>query len=209
MTGRYGDAMSDTRAAGGGETAFRRATEEDAYALAREMFLAGERVDMQTLAAQLGISRATLHRWVQTRENLLDHVLGRLAVEYFAMGRAEASGTPDDVLCVTVGAIADAALGSDAIRGFVEREPELALRLMLNDRSRVRRQLVRDMRALVAEVLPDEAAALDGFADAAIEVGLALLWPYLVAGDQPTGRHLTDVTRTLLAGTRAGAPPQG
>lgn len=195
--------MSETR------PVFRRATEEDAYALARETFLAGERVDMQTLASRLGISRTTLHRWVQTRENLLDHVLGRLAVEYFAMGRERAVGAPDDVICGTTGAVADAALESDAIRGFVEREPELALRLMLNDRSRVRRQLVTDMRALVAEVLPDEAAALDGFAEAAIEVGLALLWPYLVAGDKPTGRHITQVTRTLLAGTRAGAPPQG
>lgn len=189
--------------------AFRRATAEDAYLLARETFLAGERVDLRALASHLGVSRATVHRWVQTRENLLDHVLGDLAVEYFAMGRAQASGEPDDIICVTTGAIADAALASDAIRGFVEREPEIALRLMLNERSRVRRQLVRDMRALVREVLPGEEASLDGFAEAAIEVGLALLWPYLVAGDKPTGRHITDVTRTLLAGTRAGAPPQG
>lgn len=183
--------------------------EADAYRLARETFLAGERVDLQALAPRLGISRATLHRWVQTRENVLDHVLGELAAEFFTLGVARATGRGDELICTAIGAIADAALASDALLGFVEREPELALRLMLSDRGRVRRRLVEDLRGLVAEEMPGDADALDGFVRAAVEVGLALLWPYLVAGEQPTGSHIADVTRTLLVGARSGALAQG
>ena len=55
-----------------------RATEADAVRLARVTFERNERVDMNTLASELGIGRATLYRWVDTREDLLDRVLGEL-----------------------------------------------------------------------------------------------------------------------------------
>src|SRR3954466_5145539 len=83
------------------QVTFRRATAQDACDLARETFLADERVDMQTLATQLGIARATLHRWGQTRDPLLDRVLGGLAGEFLAISRAKASGAPDDVIVDT------------------------------------------------------------------------------------------------------------
>ena len=40
----------------------------DALREGRRWFLAGQRVDMSELAAALGISRATLYRWVGDRE---------------------------------------------------------------------------------------------------------------------------------------------
>lgn len=189
----------------GRPVAFRRATEADAYASALATFLAGERVDMQTLATDLGISRATLHRWVQTREALLDRVLGELAEQYFSQARsAAAAGSPDDVIVGAVVGLADATIASPAISGFVQREPELALRLMLRDTASVRRYLADGLRALVAEVLPEEADALEGFVGAMVQVGLLLVWPTLVAGDQPSGQRVGELCRALLAGARAG-----
>lgn len=188
----------------GGPVAFRRATEADAYERARATFLAGERVDMQTLATELGISRATLHRWVQTREALLDRVLGDLAAEYFTRARAQAVGSPDEIVVGAVEGIAAATISSAAISGFVRREPELALRLMLGHAARVRRVLAEELRSLLAEVLPEEASSLEGFADATVQVGLLLTWPTLIAGDQPSGERVGEICRALLAGARAG-----
>lgn len=189
----------------GRPAAFRRATEADAYASARATFLAGERVDMQTLAIELGISRATLHRWVQTREVLLDRVLGELAEEYFAQARdAATAASPDEAVVGAVVGIANATIASEAISGFVRREPELALRLMLRDTASVRRGLAGGLRSLVAEVLPEEADELRGFVDAMVQVGLLLVWPTLVAGDQPSGARVGELCRALLAGARAG-----
>src|SRR5687767_10164522 len=50
-----------------------------ATALARARFLAGERVDMNGLAADLGLHRTTLFRAVGGRDRLLGEVLWSLA----------------------------------------------------------------------------------------------------------------------------------
>src|SRR5215207_5843301 len=75
------------------EPLFRRPTRADALALARKQFLAGERVDMQILAARLNVGRTTLYRWVGDREQLLGEMLCELANELLARTAAQATGT--------------------------------------------------------------------------------------------------------------------
>jgi len=201
--------MSETETNTQPRTVFRRATAQDALDLARTTFLADERVDMQTLAAELGIARATLHRWVQTRENLLDRVLGDLAREFFELSRTSVHGQPDEVIAEVIKAIVTNTAGFQPIRGFVQREPELALRLLVGERSSVRRGLLEELQQLIVEILPDEAEQLRGYAEAMVPVGLALAWPTLVAGDEPSGERIATVSRALLAAARAGQLPAG
>lgn len=52
-----------------------RATPAEALAVARRHFLAGERLDMVDLAAELGVSRTTLYRWTGDRDRLLADVV--------------------------------------------------------------------------------------------------------------------------------------
>ena len=67
------------------------ATRQDALALARARFLAGERVDVQAIARELGLARATMHRWFGTREVLLGEMLAALGEERLrAIARAHA-----------------------------------------------------------------------------------------------------------------------
>src|SRR4051812_14343461 len=97
---------------------FPRATEKAAIQLARETFLANERVDMQTLASQLGIARATLHRWVHTRENLIDQVLGEIASEFFELAYAQARGKRDDRIVDATRVIVRLSAQFEPIRSF-------------------------------------------------------------------------------------------
>ena len=62
----------------------RRPKPRDAFDLAHATFRSGVRLEMGTLAAQLGISQPTLYRWVGTREQLLDTVLERITDETVA-----------------------------------------------------------------------------------------------------------------------------
>ena len=55
-----------------------RPTALDAFRHARRTFLAGDRVDMQALARTLNVDRATLYRWVGSREQLLAEILWSL-----------------------------------------------------------------------------------------------------------------------------------
>ena len=93
------------------------------------------------------------------------------------------------------------------LSGFVQREPELALRLLNGEGGSVRARLLDNIRRLVAEVLPEEAPRLEGFVVTLVQVGDALVWPALVAGDEPSGDEVAKVARALLAAARAGALP--
>ncbi|MCU0258803.1 MAG: QsdR family transcriptional regulator [Solirubrobacteraceae bacterium] len=188
---------------------FRRATEEDAVQLARETFLADERVDMNALAARLGISRATLHRWVHTRENLLDRVLGQLTDEFLAEGLVQARARPDDAIGALTLALVSATSGFPPLRGFAAREPELSLRLLLGAQGAVRRRAVAGVRTLLAEAYAEEAGALEGFAETVVEVVVALEWATLIAGEEPSAERIAGVVRALLAGARAGELTRG
>ncbi|MFC7655854.1 hypothetical protein ACFQV8_04290 [Pseudonocardia benzenivorans] len=50
-----------------------------AVRLARRAFVAGERIDLNRLSAELGVDRTTLFRWVGNRDQLIGTVLISLA----------------------------------------------------------------------------------------------------------------------------------
>jgi AcrR family transcriptional regulator len=183
---------------------FRKPTPQDAFELARATFVADERVDMQALTARLGVARTTLHRWVGTRESLLDRILGDLAVEFWDQARAEAQGEGEELVLDAVRRILGATARYEPARGFVAREPRLAMRLLAGDGYGVRRRSFECLSALVAQALPGEADRLGGFAQALVHVGTALEWSAIMAGDEPSGERLVDVARALLLAARAG-----
>ncbi len=69
------------------------ATREDVLALATDRFLSGERVDMQGIARELGLARATMHRWFGTRDVLLGEMLAQLAETRLALIQRERTGS--------------------------------------------------------------------------------------------------------------------
>ncbi len=178
---------------------------EDVLRLARETFLADERVDMQVLAAELGIGRATLYRWVEGREELLDHVLGDLAVQFFEASRAQVTTPdPDEALAETVRILVTTTSQLPAVRGFAAREPQLALRLVVGRRRAVRRRLIACFEQMTDALAGGEGGGLAGFSEAIVTVGLALVWPSLAVGDEPSGEEVAAIVRSLLVGARAG-----
>jgi AcrR family transcriptional regulator len=183
---------------------FRKPTPADAVELARATFTANERVDMQALTARLGVARTTLHRWVGTRESLLDHILGDLASEFWDLARAEAQGEGEELILDAVRRILGATARYEPARGFVQREPALAMRLLAGEQFSVRRRSLQCLSALVAEALPAEADGLGGFAEALVHVGTALEWSAIMAGDEPSPQRLVEVARSLLLAARAG-----
>ena len=110
---------------------FRRPKPADALNLAHAAFLDEARVEMGTLATQLGIAQPTLYRWVGTREELLDKVIGRLTDEFVAITMAEAQGDGDERVLDFVRRQMSATAGFQPGLTFISREPQLALRLVL------------------------------------------------------------------------------
>ena len=71
--------------------------------LARRRLAAGERLEMSSLAAELGVNRVTLYRWVGSRERLLVEVLWSMAESALRRVRSEVPAAPDRAVKVVIG----------------------------------------------------------------------------------------------------------
>lgn len=141
-----------------------RPTARDAFREARHIFLAGDRVDMRALAKNLQVDRATLYRWVGSREKLLTEILWSLISRTIETLRAETAGagpgTGAGAACQSpAAAVIDgtvrAVIANPGMQRFIEREGELALRLLTTRATGFEGRLI----ALIAEFFEAEAAA--------------------------------------------------
>ena len=102
-----------------------------AFRIARRRFLAGDRVEMQELASELGVSRATVFRWVGSRDDLLVEIIWSITDPTFRSALEQTTDlTGGRRVAAVMGAFAEATIASPPFMGFVQREPERALRLL-------------------------------------------------------------------------------
>lgn len=178
----------------------RRPRPEHGLELAQATFLAGERVEMGTLATQLDVSQATVYRWFGSRERLIEQVIDRIAREFIAASKAEAAGKGDERVLDFARKFMEITVTLEPVRAFVAREPQLALRLLLGDAGVVRATLRETLGEIIAETrTPDEAKALEREIDVLVEVGVALEWATFAIGDEPKIDHAIHIMSTILA----------
>src|SRR5436309_4838940 len=106
------------------------ATPLDALRLARERWLETGRIDMGDLAAELGISRATLYRWVGTRERLLGEVLWTFAEANWREALDGATGSGPDYVAEAIEHYLRSAAGFEPLLRFMAEDPEYALKVI-------------------------------------------------------------------------------
>jgi AcrR family transcriptional regulator len=106
------------------------ASQEDVLDAAMYRYLRGRRIDVQAIAAELGVGRATIYRWFGTREDLIGEVLIRAAEPLLADARAKARGRGGRALLDTFDRFNRSLVDVPALRQFVEQEPEAALRII-------------------------------------------------------------------------------
>lgn len=134
-----------------------RPTPLDALAAARHWFNQGRKLDIQALAAELGVSRVTLHRWVGTREQLLVEVLWvsseRALTRLHEQVDAEGLAGPGrhshtaEVLARWVREV----LAHPGHRQLASEESEMFVRLLTHDASEFQSRLIELVRKLLVE----------------------------------------------------------
>ena len=127
-----------------------------AFRAAQRAFLAGERLEMQDLAAELGVSRATLFRWVGGKEQLLAEIIWSIAAPTFEQAVTGVRGTrgPQRIAEV-LSSFAAASIRSEPFMEFVQREPERALRLLTTRASTFQARML----GLIEQLLQEEMEA--------------------------------------------------
>jgi AcrR family transcriptional regulator len=133
------------------------ATRDDAFAAARRQYLTGERVDIRAIAAETGLARATVYRWFGSREALLGEVIVAEGLALFRRARERARGTGGAALLDTFYRVNRGLANAPALRSFLEREREGALRILTSSAGPVQPHMV----AAVAELIEDAVRAGD------------------------------------------------
>lgn len=190
----------------------RRPRPDDAVGLALETFVREERVDMQSLAAQLGVSPATLYRWFGSRGTLLEAVLERLTEQFSEEAQAGAQGTGDERVLDWARRLMIRAAAFEPLRSFVTREPQLALRLLLGRGGAIHSMLSARTAELVAQARPAGAEApREQHVHLIVQIATALAWATFTIGDEPEIDSAVEVIGLILAapaGDRQTAQPR-
>jgi len=185
---------------GGEAPVIRRPRPADGLELAYDTFLAGKRVEMGTIAAQLDVSQTTIYRWYGSREHLIEQALERLARELLAEASAQARGEGDDRVLDFSRRLMQATFTLEPVRAFVQREPQLALRLLLGESGVVRRTVTDALAEALAEARsPALARALHDELDLCVAVASSLQWATFAIGDRPRFDDVIHMMRVMLA----------
>jgi AcrR family transcriptional regulator len=184
------------RALAGGDVV-RRPTVLDAFAAARRRFAAGERMDMQGLADELGINRVTLYRWVGSREQLITEVLWSATEHSFQAYRRAGSSA-----AVALTTFVRDVNNHPGMRQLLRDEPALALNLLTSTSGEYQQRYLRLIRDIIDE---DRAAGLvsteiplDDLAYAAVRITESYIHTRMIIGEQPDASRAEAVLRVLL-----------
>ena len=185
------------------------ASREDVLDAAMYRYLRGQRVDVQAIAAELGLGRATIYRWFGSREELIGEVLVLAAEPLLVDARKKARGRGGRALLDTFDRFNRSLADVPALRQFVEQERDAALRVITAGGGVVQPRIV----AMITELIEAEARA--GAYDPPVEpstlgyaivrLAEAFLFNDAAAGMRGDVDRLRDVEAALL-GVKRGGP---
>jgi AcrR family transcriptional regulator len=127
------------------------ASREDVLSAAMHRYLRGRRVDVQAIAAELGLGRTTIYRWFGSREGLIGEVLVLAAEPLLAAARKSARGRGGSALLDTFDRFNRSLAAAPALRQFVEQERDAALRIITSGAGPVQPSIVAMITTLIEE----------------------------------------------------------
>jgi AcrR family transcriptional regulator len=178
------------------------ASRDDVLRAALHRYLRGRRVDVQAIAAELGLGRTTIYRWFGSRDELLGEVLARAVDPVIDEARAGARGSGGRALLDTFDRLNRSLAESPALRKFVEEERDAALRVITSGSSFLQPHMVARIAGLIEEEVragrydaPVEPATL-GYA--IVKLAEAFLFNDAAAGMRGDVDRLREVEGALL-----------
>lgn len=186
-----------------------RVTLFDAFRLARRRWLQGERIDIGALASELKVGRATLFRWVGSREQLLGEVLWSVTQPVLSQAAAHTPGHGAQRIAAICEVLIRAILGFAPLRRFITQNPEYALRLLTSKAGPVQARVIESVQTLLLEEqasgflsLPLPAATL---AYLVVRIGESFVYADVISGQCVEVGDAALAIELLLSG-RLSAP---
>ncbi len=179
-----------------------RPTTADALRLGRRRFLAPERIDMGTLADELGVNRVTLYRWFGSRDDFIVEVVWSLALRTFDFVEGSVESRGGERIVEVVTGFLDAIITNSGMQRWLGEDGEHAMRLLTGPSTDFQRRLIGAIQTRLEQEI--EQAQLDLPVDphelAYVIVRLIESYTYLdlITGEQPEARRAEPIMRMLL-----------
>lgn len=176
---------------------------EPAVAAATALFGATSTLDMDELARRLAVSRATLYRVVGGRDRLLGEVLARAGVRITDSAWRRAPGRGAARLLEAAAGFNAALLGNEPLRGFLDRDPATAFRVLFMPDAGVHRRMVERWTHLFRHVRADGFTHVltdEELAYVFVRLGESILYADLLSGREPDLELAAKVQRAVLLG---------
>jgi AcrR family transcriptional regulator len=176
----------------------------DAFRLARKWFLDGRRVDMQQLAAELGVSRATLYRWCGSRELLIGEVIWSINERSLGETRAKTRGSGRALITRTLQRSMAQIRDFEALKQFVAEDAEYALRIITSKQSVVQARLIEwTADFLKAEINVRADVDLADLAYVLVRVCESFVWSDMITGAPPATDKAVKIVDMLISAAEA------
>lgn len=164
--------------------------------------MAGEHLDMRSLAKELGISRATLYRWAGHREELLGDVLWSFGGMIHQRSARAARGRGAARILDTFNRCTTAIARSPELRRFLETDATVALRVLTMRDGRVQGRMVAAYATLIRDEIRRGAYRPrldpDVLAYAIVRIAEAFIYNDAIVTVEPNLDAAKSIVRLLL-----------
>ena len=174
-----------------------------------DRYLRGRRIDVQAIAGELGVARATIYRWFGSREELIGEVLFNAADPLLQQARQEARARAGSALLNTFDGFNRRLADAPALRRFVESERDAAVRIITSGAGTLQPRIVARIQEVIEEEIeaggyraPVEPSTL---AYAIVKLAEAFLFNDAAAGMRGDVDRLREVEAALLGVSPSGA----
>jgi Tetracyclin repressor-like, C-terminal domain len=175
---------------------------DEVVAGGRSHFLRRATIDMDALAAELSVSRATLYRVVEGRDRLLGDVLWSLGKPVLARARRDVGHRDVDGVLEISRRFYEAMIEATAFRRFVAAEPQTAVRVLFTPAGGVHERYVRTQREILLEAAQHGAVPptsdFDSLAYLYVRIYESMLYADVLIGRPPDVEPAERAARALL-----------
>jgi hypothetical protein len=174
----------------------------DLHSLARQWFIGAKRIELQKLAVELGISRATAYRWAGSAEQLSGQVLASLVDDAFQQIVRRTTTTGSDRVLEVLERGMRIAHAFRPLREFLAKDAQMGLKIVASKDGPVQRRTIANIQRLLEEevegghmTLSVEPAVM---AYALTRIAESFLYADLITGATPDLDSASKILKLML-----------
>jgi len=184
-----------------------RVTPLDVFDRARTLWLSGERLNLGSLAEEMGVSRATLFRWVGNKELLLGEILWSSYQPLVDKAVSQSEGKGVDFMVDVFRQMNLLIMKSEPLRHFISQDPAYALRVLTSKDSTIHARVVSLNTDLLQQQIKERRIkpplSVESLSYFMVRLGESCIYSEMISGIKPDARQLEEACiaiRILLGG---------